>query len=273
MLHYAVNRPVGALRGESDLAPILPWLKRYSRWLEDRVRLNAGVRAFLWVVKAPARLRTELAERYRQPPEPGSVIIADEQEIVDGRHPQPQRQRRRQRRPRHPLDDRRRRPRHLPPRPRRRRRLQPRHRPGDDRDAPALPAPAAGVHGLAADRPGAGGLAPVCSWATGGCAHNVTAADITAVLPDISVDDNQKLAQAAMQLASGLSTVAQLVGSGPAYRKMALRLVREVCRRADHEQDRADAAQMIHEGQVTSARSTNRRNNEGHAAIGDAAGQ
>ena len=30
MLHYAVNRPVGALRGESDLAPILPWLRRYS---------------------------------------------------------------------------------------------------------------------------------------------------------------------------------------------------------------------------------------------------
>jgi hypothetical protein len=26
MLHYAINRPVGALRGESDLAPILPWL-------------------------------------------------------------------------------------------------------------------------------------------------------------------------------------------------------------------------------------------------------
>ena len=53
--------------------------------------------------------------------------------------------------------------------------------------------------------------------------HNVTAADVTAVLPDISVDDNQKLAQAAMQLSSGLSTVAQLVGSGPAYRRMALR--------------------------------------------------
>ena len=80
MLHYAVNRPVGALRGESDLAPILPWLRRYSRWLEDRVRLNAGVRAFLWIVRAPARLRADLLERYRQPPEPGSVIIADEQE-------------------------------------------------------------------------------------------------------------------------------------------------------------------------------------------------
>ena len=30
MLHFAVNRPVGCLRGESDLAPILPWLRRYS---------------------------------------------------------------------------------------------------------------------------------------------------------------------------------------------------------------------------------------------------
>ena len=33
-----LNRPVGCLRGESDLAPVLPWLRRYSRWLEDRVR-------------------------------------------------------------------------------------------------------------------------------------------------------------------------------------------------------------------------------------------
>jgi hypothetical protein len=40
---YAVNRPIGALRGESDLAPILPWMQRYSRWLEDRVRLSMPV--------------------------------------------------------------------------------------------------------------------------------------------------------------------------------------------------------------------------------------
>jgi hypothetical protein len=40
MLHYAVNRPVGATRGEGDLAPILPWALRYSEWLKDRVRLN-----------------------------------------------------------------------------------------------------------------------------------------------------------------------------------------------------------------------------------------
>jgi hypothetical protein len=40
MLHYAVNRPIGATRGQGDLGPVLPWALRYSKWLEDRVRLN-----------------------------------------------------------------------------------------------------------------------------------------------------------------------------------------------------------------------------------------
>ncbi|MCZ7568963.1 MAG: hypothetical protein M5U01_10305 [Ardenticatenaceae bacterium] len=77
MLHYAINRPVGCVRGESDLAPILPWLRRYSRWLEDRVRLNNAVRAFLWLVRVPGRLVKEKAEQYRRPPEAGSVVVAD----------------------------------------------------------------------------------------------------------------------------------------------------------------------------------------------------
>ena len=81
--------------------------RRYSRWLEDRVRLNAGVRAFLWVVKAPARLRMELAERYRQPPEPGSGDHCGRAGVVDGGRAQPQRQRCGQRRAGDPVDDRR----------------------------------------------------------------------------------------------------------------------------------------------------------------------
>ena len=40
MLHFAVNRPIGATRGEGDLGTVLPWAKRYSEWLKDRVRLN-----------------------------------------------------------------------------------------------------------------------------------------------------------------------------------------------------------------------------------------
>ena len=60
MLHYAVNRPVGALRGEGDLAPVLQWLRSYRGWLQDRVRLNHAVRSFIWIIKAPASLYAEL---------------------------------------------------------------------------------------------------------------------------------------------------------------------------------------------------------------------
>ena len=77
MLHFAVNRPAGCVRGESDLATILPWLMRYSLWLEERVMLNAAVRAFLWIVKvAKANVATRQAE-LRTPPEPGSVQVID----------------------------------------------------------------------------------------------------------------------------------------------------------------------------------------------------
>lgn len=80
MLHFAINRPIGALRGEGDLNAILIWLKRYSRWLEDRIRLNAGMRAFLWIVHAPKNMIKELTERYRTAPEPGTIIIAEPDE-------------------------------------------------------------------------------------------------------------------------------------------------------------------------------------------------
>lgn len=78
MLHFAVNRPIGAIRGEGDLTPILKWFSRYSNWLEDRVRLNAGMRSFLWIVYAPKRIMDDLRSRYRQPPEPGSIIVAED---------------------------------------------------------------------------------------------------------------------------------------------------------------------------------------------------
>jgi hypothetical protein len=80
MLHYAVNRPLGALLGESDLTSLLPWLQRYSRMLEDRVRLHWAVRAFLWTVTVPSnRVQDKLAQ-YRTPPEAGSLIVKDEAE-------------------------------------------------------------------------------------------------------------------------------------------------------------------------------------------------
>lgn len=80
MLHYSINKPVGCTRGESDLAPILPWLKHYSRWLEDRVRLNWASRVWLWFVKVPANKIEDKRAQYARPPEPGSIIVHDEGE-------------------------------------------------------------------------------------------------------------------------------------------------------------------------------------------------
>jgi len=40
MLQFAMNQPLGATRGESDLTPILPWVKRHATWLKDRVKFN-----------------------------------------------------------------------------------------------------------------------------------------------------------------------------------------------------------------------------------------
>ena len=78
-LHFAINRPVGCVRGESDLVAILPWAARYSRWLEDRLRLNAAVRAFLWIVRVPEKQIPLKREQYRTPPEPGTVMVVDRQ--------------------------------------------------------------------------------------------------------------------------------------------------------------------------------------------------
>ncbi|MCJ7557631.1 MAG: hypothetical protein MUP90_12065, partial [Gammaproteobacteria bacterium] len=84
MLHYAINRPAGAQWGESDLAPLLRWLARYSAWLEDRVRLNRFRNAFLYVIKS--KFVNESARRTRQlelaanPPSPGSILVTDESE-------------------------------------------------------------------------------------------------------------------------------------------------------------------------------------------------
>jgi hypothetical protein len=84
MLHYAVNKPVGAKFGESDLAPVLRWLTRYASWLEDRARLNRYRNTFIFWVKARFASKAEKLERQaelnRNPPNPGSVLVTDESE-------------------------------------------------------------------------------------------------------------------------------------------------------------------------------------------------
>ena len=91
ILHYAVNRPVGAKWGESDLAPILRWLARYSVWLEDRARLNRYRQSFVYVVKARFTSQAEKLSRQSElnanPPSPGSILVADESETWEVLNP------------------------------------------------------------------------------------------------------------------------------------------------------------------------------------------
>ena len=91
VLHYAINRPAGAQWGESDLAPLLRWLSRYSNWLEDRARLNRYRNTFLYVVQA--KFASEAQRKARQtalnasPPQPGSILVVDENEKWSAIHP------------------------------------------------------------------------------------------------------------------------------------------------------------------------------------------
>lgn len=84
MLHYAINRPVGAQWGESDLAPLLRWLSRYAGWLEDRARLNRFRTAFMYVVRNRFTSEAERVARQRSlnshPPTPGSILVSDSNE-------------------------------------------------------------------------------------------------------------------------------------------------------------------------------------------------
>ncbi|MCC7162297.1 MAG: hypothetical protein IT331_07370 [Anaerolineae bacterium] len=91
MLHYAINRPVGAKFGESDLAPLLKWLARYGAWLEDRARLNKYRQTFLYWVKKPFRDSAERLARQSElnanPPNPGTIFVTNDDEEWSVIHP------------------------------------------------------------------------------------------------------------------------------------------------------------------------------------------
>ena len=81
--HYAINRLVGTVRGQGDLVPLLPWLRRYKDWLTDRVRINRFRSAFLWDVELRGADRRTILARQAElstPPNPGSIIVHNESE-------------------------------------------------------------------------------------------------------------------------------------------------------------------------------------------------
>ncbi len=83
VVQFAINRVSNAKRGHSDLATLLPWLRRYKDWLTDRVRLNKYKGAFLWDVKLTGADKKTIDRKraeYAYPPEPGSIVVHNEGE-------------------------------------------------------------------------------------------------------------------------------------------------------------------------------------------------
>jgi hypothetical protein len=83
VMHFAINKVSNAKRGKSDLATLLPWLRRYKDWLIDRVRINKYKAAFLWDITLTGADRKTIENKmqdYARPPEPGSIVIHNEQE-------------------------------------------------------------------------------------------------------------------------------------------------------------------------------------------------
>jgi hypothetical protein len=83
VMQFTINKVSSAKRGKSDLATLLPWLRRYKDWLTDRVRINKYKGAFLWDVRLQGADRKTIERKkmeYAYPPEPGSVIIHNEAE-------------------------------------------------------------------------------------------------------------------------------------------------------------------------------------------------
>jgi len=85
LLHFTINKPIGATRGESDLAPILGWAKRYTEWLKERARFNR-IRNDLAIMHVKVKNDTDIAkkrEQYRQtPPTGGSILVTGASEEI-----------------------------------------------------------------------------------------------------------------------------------------------------------------------------------------------
>jgi hypothetical protein len=77
ILMVTINNHGYELRGRPELFAVLPWLRAYKEWLENRARQNHWRGALLWWVKimssVPSVIAAKLAQ-YQRPPTPGSMV-------------------------------------------------------------------------------------------------------------------------------------------------------------------------------------------------------
>ena len=87
ILHFPLNRAVGASFGESDLSSVLYWIGLYRQWLEDRARLNYFRQMFSFVLQRPFTSQAE-KQKYmadfaaKLPRKSGGVLGLDPNETL-----------------------------------------------------------------------------------------------------------------------------------------------------------------------------------------------
>lgn len=86
VLHVAINKNSYEQRGRPELFVILPWLRAYKDWVEDRARQNKHRGAVMLDITltngTPIQVATKRAQ-YKQPPPPGSVYIHNDKEAME----------------------------------------------------------------------------------------------------------------------------------------------------------------------------------------------
>ena len=80
MFHVAINKYAYELRGRPDIFCILPWLKAYRDWLEERARLNRRKTIYytLTLKNAAAGQVSSTQAQFATPPSPGSILVMNE---------------------------------------------------------------------------------------------------------------------------------------------------------------------------------------------------
>jgi hypothetical protein len=89
--HYAVNRVVGATRGEGDLDPLLPWLSDYKVWLKNRVDASSAASEMVWDVTLTGAEKPECNTRLLALKDQGfsqsKIVVHNEKEEWQGLYP------------------------------------------------------------------------------------------------------------------------------------------------------------------------------------------
>jgi hypothetical protein len=89
MLHFPLNRAVGSVFGESDLASVVYWIGLYQQWLQDRAVINYFRSLFSWIVKKAFANDTEKEAYIKTAPQPrpGSILYVDPEEEWEAKAP------------------------------------------------------------------------------------------------------------------------------------------------------------------------------------------